>query len=198
MKNKDIKRHLTNAIRKGRVNKVKNIIESYGISYFPEWEEGFNLLCDALTHKQSNVAKLLLNSGCKVSVEEGLEGEVEVEELPLNLAVENGDTEIIKMILDKNFNVNVGGCTPLYCAIRAKNLDVIKLFLQHGECVNALVNGGHSPLYTAVVSRSVQIVEYLLNQNLSIDSLSYSADCELFAPLHEAVQQNNGKYSIYF
>lgn len=92
--NESVGRRLTKLIHKGRAKKIKELIKFYGLVYLPGWEIGYNFLCEALKHKQTNVAKVLLRSGLEVS-----SAEKDFFYDPLRLAIENGDVVVIKMIL---------------------------------------------------------------------------------------------------
>jgi ankyrin repeat protein len=54
------------AVKEGRVERVRELISSYGLSYSQAWSEGYVLLSDAVENKHTEVAKLLLTNGSKV------------------------------------------------------------------------------------------------------------------------------------
>ena len=70
------------AVREGRLERVKELISSYGL---PD-SEGYALLCDAVKNKHTEVAKLLLTNGSQVNSENEL-----LSDTPLHFAVRNGD-----------------------------------------------------------------------------------------------------------
>ena len=55
------------AVREGRLETVRELISSFGLSYSQAWSEGYVLLCDAVENKHTEVAKLLLTNGSKVN-----------------------------------------------------------------------------------------------------------------------------------
>ena len=54
-------------VREGRLERVRELIGSYGLSYSQAWSEGYVLLHDAVANKHTEVAKLLLTNGSKVN-----------------------------------------------------------------------------------------------------------------------------------
>ena len=60
---------------------------------------------------------------------------------PLNLAVENGHTDVAALLIDAGADVNAGGewYSPLYSAILFGDRELVELLLEHGARVNAAV-----------------------------------------------------------
>uniref|UniRef100_A0A8D8YVQ6 Ankyrin repeat-containing protein DDB_G0279043 n=1 Tax=Cacopsylla melanoneura TaxID=428564 RepID=A0A8D8YVQ6_9HEMI len=57
---------------------------------------------------------------------------------PLQIAVQNNDTEMVHMLLDKGANVNgcdVDGKTPLHFALQNKDLEMVQILLDKGSDV---------------------------------------------------------------
>src|SRR5580658_1692232 len=74
-------------------------------------------------------------------------------ETPLHLAVANGDTEMIGVLLDKKANINLqdaDGYTPLALAAARNKTKVIKLLASRGADLEAQIPGGYSPLFIAI------------------------------------------------
>lgn len=127
------------AVREGKLERARQLINSFGLSYSRPWSEGYVLLCDAIKNNHAAVAKLLLISGSKVKTK------IENTNTPLHFAVINGDIEIIVMIIDKGANINAEnqyGRTPLHNAIENNRIEVTGLLLKHGADVNARDNDG--------------------------------------------------------
>jgi ankyrin repeat protein len=81
---------LISAVREGRLQRVRELITSYGVSYSQAWSEGYVLLCDAVENKHTEVAKLLLTNGSNVNSKNK-----KPTDTPLHFAVINGDIEIV-------------------------------------------------------------------------------------------------------
>jgi ankyrin repeat protein len=60
---------------------------------------------------------------------------------PLNLAVENGHTDVAALLIEAGADVNAGGewYSPLYSAILFGDAGLVELLLEHGARVNAAV-----------------------------------------------------------
>jgi hypothetical protein len=55
------------AVFDGRLERVKELLNSFGLSYSKAWSEGYVLLRDAVACKHTEVAKLLLTNSSKVN-----------------------------------------------------------------------------------------------------------------------------------
>ena len=105
-------------VREGRLERVRELSSSYGLSYSAAWSEGYALLCDAVENKHTEVAKLLLTNGSKVN--RNKKGPFNT---PLHFAVRNGDLETVKMLLDRGANIDDVKwyvITPLHNAVKVR------------------------------------------------------------------------------
>ena len=80
-----------------------------------------------------------------------------------------GDIEMMKLILgtqhDKDIRDSMGG-TALHIAIFSENLEVIKLLLDHGFDINAVVpSNGYTPLHYCVWFNKANAARYLIACN---------------------------------
>jgi quinoprotein dehydrogenase-associated probable ABC transporter substrate-binding protein len=74
-------------------------------------------------------------------------------EAPLHLAVTNGDTEMVTLLLDRKANINAhdeDGYTPLALAAARNKTKVIKLLTSRGAELEAQIPGGYTPLFVAI------------------------------------------------
>jgi quinoprotein dehydrogenase-associated probable ABC transporter substrate-binding protein len=74
-------------------------------------------------------------------------------EAPLHLAVANGDTEMIGVLLDKKANINLqdtDGYTPLALAAARNKTKVIQLLASRGADLEAQIPGGYTSLFIAI------------------------------------------------
>ncbi|KAK4694790.1 hypothetical protein P7C71_g2846, partial [Lecanoromycetidae sp. Uapishka_2] len=71
----------------------------------------------------------------------------------LSVAVQRGDAEIVKMLLEQSEPkleaTPPGGHTALYGAVKEGNADMVRLLMQYGANVNAKPSGGSPPLCKA-------------------------------------------------
>ncbi|XP_020297403.1 ankyrin repeat and KH domain-containing protein 1-like [Pseudomyrmex gracilis] len=166
----DTSYRLIRAIREGNLERAREILPYYGLSYSQVWKEGYVLLCDAIENRHTEVIKLLLTYGSKVNSNTG-----ETYNTPLNFAVKNGDIKIVKMLLDRRANVNATtryGTTPLHNAIVKEKIEIAELLLNHGADVNASDKYGVTPLCLAVKTSHVDGVAMLLDRGANINAIS--------------------------
>jgi len=115
------------AVREGNVERVRELIDSFGLSYSQTWLEGYLLLRDAVLNKHTEVAKLLLTNGSKVNSRN-----IRPTATPLHYAVINGDIEIVEMLLNRGANINAAnqyGITALHNAVKSKTMEIIVIII---------------------------------------------------------------------
>lgn len=96
----------------------------------------------------------------------------EYEGTPLHVAVKEGDTELVKYLLEKGANPNAKGAfgeTPLHIAVDRGYLDIVKLLLENGADPNIQSNEGNTPLHIAVISSSADIAYELISHGAKKD-----------------------------
>jgi len=107
------------AVREGRLERVRELVSSYGLSYSQAWSEGNVLLRDAVENKHTEVAKLLLTKGAKVNSKNPATD-------TLHYAAINGDIEIVETLLNRRAKINAEnwyGITPLHNAVKSKKIE---------------------------------------------------------------------------
>jgi ankyrin repeat protein len=159
---KDINRSLFRAVSAGNVAKVREIINSFGLSYSPAWSEGYVLLRNAVKDKHTEVAKLLLANGSKVNTINGTSTDT-----ALHFATINGDIQIVEMLVNRGAEINVKnryGVTPLHSAVESKKMEIIELLVNEGADVNASNTNGITPMHLALENCSEEIINILLSR----------------------------------
>jgi len=183
---RDFSYSLIYAVHEGRLERVRELIGSYGLSYSQAWAEGYRLLLVAVQNKYTEVAKLLLTNGSKVNSEVSLPANT-----PLHFAVKNVDIEIVKMLLDRGADVdaiNPSSVTPLHIAVGSKKVEIVELLLNHGACVNARDCNSSTPLLLAAKDGSEEIVKLLLKHGADVNSAYTCTSIEGYTPLCLAVR----------
>ena len=82
-----------------------------------------------------NIAKLLLDR------EAALENPDNISIFAMYLAVVNGQTEFVRLLLQYGFRVDSShcdGCTPIMVAAERGHLDIVKLLLQAGKAITSM------------------------------------------------------------
>ncbi|XP_023717827.1 putative ankyrin repeat protein RF_0381 [Cryptotermes secundus] len=110
-----------------------------------------------------NCLKLLASYGGSLTSLDGTEKGF----APIHLAILTGNDAIALWLLENGVSVNtesMAGISPLFCAIRCRNTQLVKVLIEKGADVNAkIVNmDGITPLHSAVLVKDVDIFKILL------------------------------------
>lgn len=90
---------------------------------------------------------------------------------PVEQATKNGDFELVKNMLESGTDPNAGSETPLYWAVRAKRLDLVKLLLKYHADINRTEDYGYEPLIAAMQFKANDIAEYIVKEtNIGINN----------------------------
>jgi len=83
-----------------------------------------------------------------------------------------GDTELVKVLLEKNADVNAKdtkGVTPLVYAAAGGHEQIVKMLLDRGADVNAMANDGRRPLYISVARGDLPIARLLVDAKADVN-----------------------------
>ncbi|TMW67257.1 hypothetical protein Poli38472_012373 [Pythium oligandrum] len=86
------------------------------------------------------------------------------------VCTENGDTEIVQLLLERGADVDLEDAslqTPLHVALRNAHLEVARMLIESGADVCALDETHQSPLHLAVSHDWVEIVRLILDKDSS-------------------------------
>jgi ankyrin repeat protein len=92
---------------------------------------------------------------------------------PLILAATKKNIQIIKILIDKNANVNyqnIGGATALHVASRNGNIDIARLLLSANADVNIKDAYGYTPILRAIMNSDIEMFLMLIE---------FGAKCEI-------------------
>lgn len=126
MAEKEMVRLLKLAVQAGNLEEVQRITSTLNRVFKLSWPEAFHCLYSALDSGQIQIAKLLINKGCRTY-------DYSYGKLLLNVAVIKGDKEIVQMLLHKGVNFNAKdkkGMTALY--------SLAYRFSDNGDCKKIL------------------------------------------------------------
>jgi ankyrin repeat protein len=127
----------------------------------------------AIKAKDINRVRMLLASGANVNaLAENFLGIGNIS--PLSYAVSEGDTEIVKLLLDKGADVNfkhpLGGGALITDAAMKGDTDIVSLLLAKGADINVMdPNLGHTPLTIAASLGHSKTVKLLLDHGVPVD-----------------------------
>ncbi|CAG2243154.1 unnamed protein product [Mytilus edulis] len=89
------------------------------------------------------------------------------------MASYKGHTDIVKLLLEKNPNVDLcdnDGFTPLICACISNHTSIVQLLIKHKPNIDAQTYDGGNALYFSARNGNVEITQLLLENN---------ADCNI-------------------
>ncbi|MCR5262151.1 MAG: ankyrin repeat domain-containing protein [Candidatus Gastranaerophilales bacterium] len=112
---------------------------------------------------------------------------------PLCIAAASGNLAMVNVLLQGDANLVVrnfsDGLTPIYCAIKGDNVQVLDKFVRSGMGVNFRTDlyDGISLLHYAAASGLDNIVSYLIQSGADVNIQDSNGQ----TPLHKAVTQDN-------
>lgn len=84
------------------------------------------------------------------------------DESPLMMASIKGHTELVKLLIAKDADVNKTGWTPLHYAASSAKKNIIELLLEHSAYIDAESPNGSTPLMMAAMYANADCVRLLL------------------------------------
>ncbi|KAL1452999.1 hypothetical protein WDU94_007176 [Cyamophila willieti] len=174
---------MMDAIRKGDLDKVKEIVNSFGLNHCEDWDGGYVLLKMSTKMSNKEITSFLLKKGSKVNSEKYLK-----DQTPLHSAVANGNKEIVEMLLNSSANIgalNSDDDTPFHLAIIGRNLDIFKLLAHHEEPLGVYSGIKKRLLFYAIVQGCADIVSFFLNAGANIDDVDEKGHSVLFTAVNQ-------------
>jgi ankyrin repeat protein len=120
-------------------------------------EGGTPLIVIAAREKSDKVAKLLIDNP-NTDIEK-LDSH---DENAMMLGALNGDTDLVKLLIDKKAEVNKKGWAPLHYAAANGHDDIVQLLLDHSAYIDAASPNGTTPLMMAARGDHITTMQILL------------------------------------
>jgi ankyrin repeat protein len=125
--------------------------------------DGMPMLVLAAREKSEKVATLLADNP-----KTDLEKLDRAGENAMMLAALNGETALVKHLIEKDAEVNKKGWTPLHYAATAGQDEVVKLLLDHSAYIDAASPNGTTPLMMAARGGNITTVKLLLDEGADL------------------------------
>ena len=147
----------------------------------PPHPAGYDRLMEAVEAKNPTLVETLLDSGINPNVYPNADADLQAEDdyTVLNVAVDTGDLEIVKILLDHGADPNMGDGwhhSPLIAAAE-KGSEMMTLLIEKGAKVND-GPGGSSALWDAAKSNRIGALKFLLDHGANPNTHSEGRDPE--------------------
>ena len=171
---------LMKACEKGNTD-IVTVLLHYGAPIDVYGQEESTPLQTCITKGHSTVLTMLLNHGADINACTKFE-----KRCPLHLAVIANEENLVKLLLQRDADVNRGdiyGSSPLHLATCLGNKSIVELLLEHNADINKYNNEGWTALHLASEAGKVEIVDLLIQHQANLDvQTKYGR-----TPLHWAV-----------
>lgn len=107
----------------------------------------------------------------------------------LMIFIENNNLDGIKLLLEKNCNIehkNLAGQTALLLAVELGYVNIVKILIKHGANVNVLDETGFSPLFIAISLKNEKIIKLLIESGANVNQITNDCNDIPITPLDYA------------
>ncbi|XP_043475114.1 ankyrin-1-like [Leptopilina heterotoma] len=159
------------AVKKGKEEITKLLLKFGKIFYHPECTE--SVLHTAVQENQTRLLKILLKTKGISDFDSG--------KTALELAVEKGSIDTVKefCMFYTESNVHWNGYAALYVAALNGRINVLKLLLEYGACLNTPSDDYLTPLIAAAEKGHLKIVQLLIEKKVNVNETGPSGKCAL-------------------
>ncbi|WP_265045438.1 MULTISPECIES: ankyrin repeat domain-containing protein [unclassified Wolbachia] len=170
------------AIHNNLENVVNALLGVEGINANAKNGYGDTPLCKAARRGCTKTIRALIDNGADVNEKDNHEC------TPLHLACENGQTEVVNLLLKReDIDVNAiskDGYTPLHLATEKGYIEIVKTLIEAGANVDAIDRDGRTSLHLAIQYGCKETVKTLIGAGANVNAL----DKDKRTPLHIATQ----------
>ncbi|WP_264688145.1 ankyrin repeat domain-containing protein [Wolbachia endosymbiont (group A) of Sympetrum striolatum] len=170
------------AIHNNLENVVNALLGVEGINANAKNGYGDTPLCKAARRGCTKTIRALIDNGADVNEKDNHEC------TPLHLACENGQTEVVNLLLKReDIDVNAiskDGYTPLHLATEKGYIEIVKTLIEGEGDVKAVDKYRNTPLHLAAKKGRIEIVKTLIEAGANVDAI----DRDGRTSLHLAIQ----------
>lgn len=119
-------------------------------------------LCNAVKHERMEMTKILLDRGASVNATD----KKSRNEAPLYYAVENGNFEFVKLLVNHGAKVDITSHindTPLHASAEYNDVEITSYLLKHGADIQKRNSYGRTVLHKAAILGYTDLIEFLLD-----------------------------------
>lgn len=164
---------------------------------FKEFDHSYSPLAIAIETGKSRAARYMLEHGANPNVES------EIKRTLLQRPIEQNDTEMVKLLLDKGCeNQNSITDSPVLAAVQANNKELLLDLIENGYDVNPRVVGD-TPLILATKNENYELVDLLIEYGASINERDTSGRTPLLisylnnnSKIYRLIKENGGALDI--
>ncbi len=130
--------------------------------------QGEKELLDAAKKGEARRVKYYIEDGVDINCRD-----TETQVTPLIAAVDKGQTETVKLLLENRANVylvDYYGWTPLFYAVDRGNLEIVRLLLEKNSDVNTKDQDRTTPLMKAAIKGFTEIAELLVRNKPDLNA----------------------------
>ena len=161
----EVNHSLFNSVRIGNIDAVIILLKFGDVDYEDDYFNGditieYPLLALSIILKHQDITRLLFK--CGAEDKKDMFGNNS-----LILAAMQGDTDFVKILIDKGFNVeqkNIYGTNALILAAENGHIDTVRLLLDNKAKIDTFNNFGITALNVAAYKGHIHVVKLLLNR----------------------------------
>lgn len=177
-----------NAIKAGQVDDVQVLIHN-GADVNQTFEKGITPLHLAIINDQENIAKILIESGARIST-----ADTNTNATPLHMAALYGRLNIASLLIEKGADVNAimkFNITPLQVATQFNQPKIVELLLKSNTTkVDLADQDGFTALHFAAQNGNEDIAKMLLDRGANVNAQDKTKNA---TPLMIASENNHPK-----
>ncbi len=174
--------NIHSAVAQGDLEEVKSMLDADPLLVNREDAAGRTPLFMAVSRRDSDMIRLLLDRGALVRV-----GDSNLRS-PIHYAGNTNDTSLVALLLKRGAVVDtraIGGATPLIHSSLFDRFGMSRFLVDQGADINVQCNALTTPLYFAVFNHNLEYLTYLLDAGADCDVPDFLNRTPLFVAVRD-------------